>query len=413
MPVRRLTGNVDAAAIRALSPEPPTAAVAEIVSVVAERGDAALLELEREHSASKATEVEGLRVPPPAISEAPTKIDPALLDALKRAIANVTTAGEAQLTGAHSIELPEGQSVRYLDHPVGRVAAYIPGGRGAYPSTAVMCLATARAAGVEDICVFSPPRDGGNVDPAVLAVCALLEVDEVWTAGGAQAVAAAALGTDAVRPVDVVVGPGSSWVQEAKRQLVGRIGIDSVAGPSELVVVADATADAELVALDLLAQGEHGEDSLVVLLSDDEALRASVAERCDAITAELAVVATTDMHEAVELAAAIAPEHLELMVAPEHEAELLDRVRNAGAVFVGRNGATAFGDYIIGSNHVLPTGGSARFSSALSVATFRRRHAEIHVPDVALAPLIDAGATIARAEGFTKHAESMEARRLE
>jgi histidinol dehydrogenase len=231
--------------------------------------------------------------------------------------------------------------------------------------------------------------------------------------GGAQAIAALAYGTESVRPVDVIVGPGNRWVTEAKRQVAGTVGIDGLAGPSELVVVATAEADPELVALDLLAQAEHGPDTLVVAISPDRALLDAVAAAAGAdrgsVSAEvLACVEARDARAAVRLADALAPEHLQL-VGSEVE-ELASLVRSAGALFVGREAGTAFGDYVAGSNHVLPTGGAARFASGLSPATFRRRMARISLTPDAAARLAPAGAAIARAEGFPVHGESMERR---
>lgn len=407
MPIKRFDSDARAGDIRALTPDPPIEAVAEILVAVREGGDRAVLELEARFG--KAPEG-GIRVERSKIDAAPGAIDIDLLQALKLSIANVREVAAARLSGDDTITLPGGQTVDYRALPVGRAAAYVPGGRGSYPSTAVMCLTTAVAAGVESICVFSPAREDGEVDTAVLAVCALLGVDEVYRVGGAQSIAAAAFGTESIAPVDVIVGPGNSYVQEAKRQLVGRIGIDSIAGPSELVVVADGSAAADLIALDLKAQGEHGPDSLVALIATDDELLDAVGRECADIEAELALVRAGDLGQAISLADEIAPEHMQLMVAGTAE-ELADSVRNAGALFVGANAATAFGDYVTGSNHVLPTGGAARYAGALSVDTFRRKMAEVRVPDGAVGPLADAGATIARAEGFTWHAISMEARK--
>lgn len=409
MPVKRFTPDARASDIRALSPDLPVAAVAEILAAVKARGDAALLEYETKFGDASAGG--RIRVPQEAIDAAPGAIDIDLLQALKLAIANVREVASSQLSDKESVNLPQGHRVSYRTVPLHRAAAYVPGGRGSYPSTAVMCLTTAIVAGIGSVCVLSPAREHGEVDSAVLAVCSLLGVDEVYAVGGAQAIAAAAYGTETIPAVDVIVGPGNSYVQEAKRQLVGRVGIDSVAGPSELVVVADAVADPELVALDLKAQGEHGPDSLVVLISDDDALLEAVGRDCAGIDAELALVKVEDLHRAVALADEIAPEHLQLMVKSGVADELAGGIRNAGALFLGSNAATAFGDYVTGSNHVLPTGGAARYASALSVATFRRRMAEVKVSDKAVGPLADAGATIARAEGFIWHAKSMEARK--
>jgi histidinol dehydrogenase len=236
--------------------------------------------------------------------------------------------------------------------------------------------------------------------------------------GGAQAIAAMAYGTESIKPVDVIVGPGSPYVQEAKRQVSGVVGIDSIAGPSELVVVASDDADPQLIALDLLAQAEHGPDSAVAIISPDSVLLDMVAAAVNRLGAKrpsvtdalFALVQTPDATAAVALADAIAPEHLEL-IGDEAE-DLSDLVTRAGCVFIGEMGATAFGDYVAGSNHVLPTGGAARFASALSPRTFRRRMTRVSLTDEAAARLAPHGAAIAQAEGFPVHGESMERRRL-
>jgi histidinol dehydrogenase len=280
----------------------------------------------------------------------------------------------------------------------------------------VMGAVTARAAGVEQIAVCAPPGPGGRAHPVILAACVLCEVTEVYRMGGAQAIAALAFGTETVQPVDVIVGPGNPYVQEAKRQVVGQVGIDGIAGPSELVVIAGGNADPELIALDLMAQAEHGADSPVWCLSPDSRLLDAVAaaierlapERPSVADAEAWLIEAEGVGEALQRAEQIAPEHLQL-VGEEAEA-LADRVRNAGCLFVGAGAGTAFGDYVAGSNHVLPTGGAARFQSALSPATFRRRMARVSLPGEAPARLAPAGAALARAEGFPVHAESMERR---
>jgi histidinol dehydrogenase len=300
---------------------------------------------------------------------------------------------------------------------VRRAAVYVPGGRAPYPSTVVMGAVPARVAGVGEIVVCAPPGPGGRAHPVILAACVLCEVTEVYRMGGAQAIAALAFGTESVRSVDVIVGPGNAYVQEAKRQVVGKVGIDGIAGPSELVVVAGgAGADPELIALDLMAQAEHGPDSPVWCLSPDAALLDSVEaaierlapERPSVTDAEAGLVETRDVAAALAQAEEIAPEHLELV--GDEAVALANRVRNAGCLFVGAGSATAFGDYVAGSNHVLPTGGAARFQSALSPATFRRRMARVSLPREAAARLAPAGAAVARAEGFPVHAESMERR---
>lgn len=397
----RFGPDTTAAELRSLTPPPADVEsdVRAIVDAVRERGDAALRELGARFDGVEPAE---LRVPIDELETAARQLAPDVLEALGTAIANVGAVAEAQLRDPIQLDLPQGQRVEIVEVPVRRAAAYVPGGRAAYPSTVVMCAATARAAGVEELAVCAPPGPDGHVHPAILAACSLCGVTEVYAMGGAQAVAALALGTDSVAPVDVIVGPGNRYVQEAKRQLVGIVGIDSVAGPSELVVVATAGADPALMAADLAAQQEHGPDSLVVAISPDAAL-------LDALDGtDAALVHARDLPSAIALAEQIAPEHLQLMGA---DAEALaDAVRFAGCLFVGRDAGTAFGDYVAGSNHVLPTGGAARYASALGVSTFRRRMSRVSLPPGAAARLAPAGAALARAEGFPRHAESMERR---
>jgi len=279
-----------------------------------------------------------------------------------------------------------------------------------------MVAVTAKVAGVEEIAVCAPPATDGRVHSVILAACTLCGVSEVYRMGGAQAIAALAYGTESVPAVDVIAGPGSPWVQEAKRQVSGMVGIDGIAGPSELLVVAGAGQDPEPIALDLLAQAEHGDDGLLGLISPDPAMLRAVRDAVERMAparpsvpdAPLALVRARDMRAAVRLADETAPEHLAL-VGPDAEG-LAEAVRAAGCLFVGAGAATAFGDYVAGSNHVLPTGGAARFQSALSAATFRRRMARVSLPDGAAARLAPPGAALARAEGFPVHAESMERR---
>jgi histidinol dehydrogenase len=358
-----------------------------------------------------------IRVDPRELEAAVGVLEPDVLDGLRAAIENVRAVAKAQLHDRTAVELAEGQRVEIVDVPVRRAAIYVPGGRAPYPSTVVMGAVTARVAGVEQIAVCAPPGPGGRAHPVILAACVLCEVTEVYRMGGAQAIAALAFGTESVRPVDVIAGPGNSYVQEAKRQVAfTMVGIDGVAGPSELAIVADgAGADPELVALDLLAQAEHGPDSQLWLSSPDEGFREAVIARVEELAPQRPSVAEAKLQvmafpaaAAVEVFEGIAPEHLELV--GENAEALADRVRSAGCLFVGSGAGTAFGDYVAGSNHVLPTGGAARFQSALSPATFRRRMARVSLPGEAPARLAPAGAALARAEGFPVHAESMERR---
>jgi histidinol dehydrogenase len=314
-------------------------------------------------------------------------------------MANVAAVAGASLGDDADLRLPQGQRIVVRELPVRRAAIYVPGGRNPYPSTVLMGAVTARVAGVEDIVVLSP-----GAHPVVLAACALCGVDEVYRVGGAHGVAAMAYGTGAIERVDVIAGPGGLWVQEAKRLVSGDVGIDGFLGPSDVLIVASAGADPELVALDLAAQAEHGEGTIAAAVSDDAALLDAVEAR---VGPDVALSHVSDMAEALAFAEAFAPEHLQLM--GEAAERLAPSVRSAGCVFVGRTGATAFGDYVVGSNHSLPTGGSARFASGLSVRHFRRRMTQVHVGDAATA-LARAGAPIARAEGFEQHARSMEAR---
>jgi histidinol dehydrogenase len=319
---------------------------------------------------------------------------------LETAIANVRAVAEADLGADVEVALPQGQTVTLRDVPVGRAAIYVPGGRAPYPSTVVMGVVTARAAGVGQVVVCAP-----GAHPVILASCALCGADAVFSMGGAHAVAALAFGTETVPRADVIAGPGNLYVQEAKRLVSGRVGIDGFAGPSDVVVLASAGADPGLVSIDLAAQAEHGTGTVVCAVSPDPQLLDAV--EVDPGDAVAALVDAPDLETALAFAEAFAPEHLEL-VGAEAEA-LAPRVRNAGALFVGRESGTAFGDYVAGSNHTLPTSGAARFASQLGPRHFRRRMSEVRIGPAAGA-LARAAAPVARAEGFEVHAASMEVR---
>lgn len=393
-----------AARLRATVPsaESVAAAVAEIIAAVRERGDTAIAEYTERFDRARPA---GLRVNEADLEAAAARLDPPVRAGLEAAIHNVRAVAEGALEPDREVELGT-HRVTLRSAPVGRAAVYVPGGRAPYPSTVVMGVVTARVAGVAEVVVCSPP---GGADELVLGACALAGAAAVYRIGGAQAVAALAFGTESVPAVDVIVGPGNLYVQEAKRQVSDRVGIDGFAGPSDLVVIVDGATEAELVAADLLAQAEHGEGTLVVGVSDSaavlDALQGALrgAPETDA-SAVLVEVGSVD--EGLALAQALAPEHLELI--GERAEALAARVRRAGCLFVGANAATAFGDYIAGSNHVLPTNGSARFASGLSVASFRRHFSEVRIGDPV--PLARAAAPLARAEGFEAHARSMEAR---
>lgn len=416
---RRDWDGTEAAALaeelRRLGPSPEAIApqVAELIERVRAEGDAGVLELTERLDG---TRPESLRVDPDRVAAALEAIDPALRDALGQAAANIEAVASAQVRPDPVEVAPgQGQIVTIAEVPVGAAGIYVPGGRAPYPSTVLMGVIAARAAGVGRIVVASPPSAAGAPDDAVLAACAVAGADEVYAMGGAQAIAALALGTDAVAPVDLIAGPGGPWVQEAKLALSRHVGIDAYAGPSELVVVADGGAPLDWLALDLCAQAEHGADGLLAAIVAGEGvaerLEAEVAARAGEPTvsdAYLAVVTAPDAAAATALADELAPEHLQLSCADA--SALADTVRRAGCVFVGPYGATAFGDYAAGSNHVLPTGGAGRFTGPLGPGTFRRRISVVRMDRASAVELGPVVAEIARAEGFEVHAASALAR---
>lgn len=386
-------------------------------SIAAERAsDAAVLELSNRLDATERPREE-LRVDPALAGAALDALEPALREALDLAAENVRAVAQAQLAEPRRVELPQGQEVTVSEVAVGAAGIYAPGGRAAYPSSVLMCALPARAAGVERLVLASPPGPDGHLNPLVLAAAALCQVEEIYAMGGAQAIFALALGTETIAPVDVIAGPGNAWVREAKRAVYGRVGIDSLAGPSELMVLAGPDTDPEWVALDLCAQAEHGPDSpLVAAAAEAHVLEAIAAATEGAAAARpavgeapLALVQVPELEAAIELADAYAPEHLELL--DERAATLAGRVRTAGCVFAGPHAATAFGDYVAGSNHVLPTGGAGRFSGPLGPAAFRRRISTVRVPREAAAALAPHVEALARAEGFPVHGESAMIRR--
>jgi histidinol dehydrogenase len=393
-----------AEALRALAPAGVSVSgtVSEIVASVRTRGEQALLEYVERFDGVTGP----LRVAQEELDAALEALDAGVRGGLEVAIANVRAVAEAGLLADDKrVALPQGQTVTIREVPVRRAAIYTPGGRNPYPSTVVMGVVTARAAGVDEVVVCAP-----GAHPVILAACALCGADEVWRMGGAHAVAAFAYGTESVPRVDVIAGPGSLYVQEAKRQVSGDVGIDGFAGPSDVLVLASGDADPALVAIDLVAQAEHGTGTIVALITDDAALAEAVALRLAAESdgdAAAAVVVAASLDEGLAVAEAFAPEHLELVGAGAEP--LAERVRSAGCVFVGRESGTAFGDYVAGSNHTLPTGGAARFTSGLSTRQFRRRMSVVRI-DGAADALARAGVPIAEAEGFTRHADSMRVR---
>ena len=415
MKIRRVTLEPDGAQAlaQALSPPPPAAdiaeRVAEIVADVRANGDDALVELTRRFDCPSFTH-DQIRVPRSVIARAVTELAPALRDAILVAATQVRALAEATRPSDISAALPLGQQITVRQVPVAAAGLYVPGGRAAYPSSLIMAAVPAQVAGVGRIAVVTPPTADGPAHTVILATAGLLGVDEVYAVGGPAAIAALAFGTQTIAPVAVISGPGSAWVQEAKRQVFGAVGIDGIAGPSELVVVADGQADPLEVAADLLGQAEHGPDSPAILASPDRTLvNAVAAALADGdVGGAVTLIDCDNLDSALLFAEAFAPEHLQLQVV---DAERLAAfVRQAGAVFVEANGATAFGDYVAGSNHILPTGGAARFASSVSAATFMRRMAVVRLPDGAVTTLTPHLAVLADAEGFPNHRRSAQVR---
>ncbi len=400
---------------RSLRPPAPVAdlagATAELIDEVRAGGDAALAEQARRFGAT-GFGVDMIPVGPDeraaAAGRLPQRLRAAVLAAAEQVRAYATELRPDDIEA----RLPHGQRIVSRAVPVGAAGAYVPGGRAAYPSSLIMAAVPAQVAGVGRVVVASPPGADGRVSDVVLGAAALLDVDEVYALGGAGAVAALAYGTTTVQPVDVIVGPGNPWVQEAKRQVVGRVGIDGIAGPSEVLIIADRDADPRAVAADLLAQAEHGEDSPAVVATDSQSLADAVGDLLrsgPSAPGPITIVLCATIDDAVELAQEFAPEHLEIQA---HGADgMARRVTTAGAVFLGYEGATAFGDYVAGSNHVLPTGGAGRYASALGPGTFMRRMSVIEMGSDAVEALTPHLSALADAEGFPLHRASAELRR--
>lgn len=389
-----------------------TSTVRQIAEEVITEGDEALVRLTERYDGVSLTPGQ-IKVDPAEAQAALEALPRSLREALELAEENIRTVAAGQVSDeAQRFVLGQGQTVTVRELPVGAVGIYAPGGQATYPSSVLMCAIPARVAGVERIALVSPPMQEGRPSGVVLAAAALCGIDEIYAVGGAQSITALAWGTETIPRVDVVVGPGNVWVQEAKRHASGQVGIESYAGPSELMVVAGPATDSGWAAADLCAQAEHGADSPLVLAAVERDVLKAIAERVVAIEAanesvaeaRLALVEVSDPGEAIEFANQFAPEHLELL--DQDAAQLADRVTTAGCVFVGPCGATAFGDYVAGSNHVLPTMRSGRFSGPLGPGTFRRKISTVEVPPDAAAKLAPHVDTIARAEGLPVHGES-------
>ncbi len=398
----------------------PVEAVREILAAVRDRGDAAVREFTLRFDG---VELDALRVAPDELEAARHRIAPEVLEALEAAADSISRYHREQLPTDITVDRA-GVSIRGLHRPVERAGCYVPGGRAVYPSTVLMTVIPARAAGVEEVVLCVPPGPDGRVPDVTLAAAAVAGVDEVIPVGGAQAIAAIAYGTESIQPVDVIVGPGNVYVAIAKQEVAGLVGVpSSFAGPSEVVVVADGSSPADFAAIDLILQAEHGPDGLAWLITWDpdvadrvtaavEQLTAA-APRRDDIEATLSqsgyAVVCESPEQAMEVANFIAPEHLELQI--EDPESLLAMVRNAGAVFCGRWTPASLGDYMAGPSHVLPTNGTARFASALTVNDFMK---DIHVVSVdrhGFESMGDHVVALATAEGLDAHAASIRIRR--
>jgi histidinol dehydrogenase len=396
-----------------VSPLEVRAIVTGVLEDVRGRGDAALRD-----STARFDGVElasPLAVPAETLRRALESSSPELVDALTQAAENVREYHSREAPRAWRTELAQGQTVGQEIMPMAVAGLYVPGGLANYPSSVLMTAIPAQVAGVKSIVVCSPPRKDGSVPPGVAAACALLGLEIVFPIGGAQAIAAMAYGTESVPRCDVIVGPGNAYVTEAKRQVMGQVAIDGLAGPSEVLIVADGDAEPEWLAADALAQAEHGAGAMGAVLSLDRDLSDKLAIEIRRLSGRLqididnvTIVDCPSLAAALELVNAFGPEHLELHVADPGAA--LKQVRSAGAVFLGRHAATAFADYAAGTNHVLPTGGSARFSQGLSVDAFVRRVGVVEIDAHSARALAPVVATIAREEGLPAHALSAELR---
>jgi histidinol dehydrogenase len=386
----------------------------KIVQEVRKRGDRALLDFARKLDGAQAASVAGLALSPPPEDASGANLPAGFAEALERAIGAVERFHAPQARTGYKVE-EDGVELEERIKPLQRVGLYVPGGRASYPSTVVMTVVPARVAGVREIAVATPSA-AYRSSPALRYALSRLGVTEVWGMGGAHAVAAFAYGTETIRRVDKIAGPGNAWVTTAKKLVTGDVAIDGLAGPSEVVVVADASADPGDVAADLLAQAEHDPLAAAVLITTDAKLAKRVSTEIDRQLGWLSTAETArtslesfgvglivkDMEEALDLVERIAPEHLQL-VGTDAEA-LESRVRAAGAIFIGAASPEVFGDYIAGPSHVLPTCGSARFASSLGVEDFLRRSHTIRLTPVAASRRAAAAATLADAEGLPAHA---------
>ncbi|MCF6753702.1 histidinol dehydrogenase [Pseudomonas stutzeri] len=397
------------------------ARVLEIIQAVRTRGDAALVELTQRFDGLEVSGMADLILPRARLEQALERITPEQRKALELAAERVRIYHERQKQDSWTYTEADGTVLGQKVTPLDRAGLYVPGGKASYPSSVLMNAIPAKVAGVREV-VMVVPTPRGEVNELVLAAACIAGVDRVFTIGGAQAVAALAYGTESVPPVDKIVGPGNIYVATAKRHVFGQVGIDMIAGPSEILVVCDGQTDPDWIAMDLFSQAEHDEDAQSILVSPDAAFLDRVAESITRLlpTLERAEIARTsiegrgaliqvaDMAQAIEVANRIAPEHLELSV--ENPEQYLEQIRHAGAIFMGRYTAEALGDYCAGPNHVLPTSGTARFSSPLGVYDFQKRSSIINCSAEGASQLGKVASVLARGESLTAHARSAEYR---
>ncbi|HEX6593008.1 MAG TPA: histidinol dehydrogenase [Bacillota bacterium] len=394
--------------------------VLDIIMDVRTDGDRALFQYTKQLDG---VQLESLIVTKEELDEAMQVVDHKLIDALRRAKENIVEFHEKQKETSWFFEQEEGVMLGQKVTPLEKAGVYIPGGKAAYPSTVLMNVIPAKLAGVKSISIVTPPDDQGQVNAHVLAAAQIAGVDRIYKVGGAQAIAALAYGTESIKKVDKIVGPGNIYVARAKKWVYGDVAIDMIAGPSEICVVADETANPRYVAADLLSQAEHDEDASSICITTDRnqaerikeevRLQATSLERKSIIQASLEkngrMIVTDTLKEALQLANEIAPEHLQLMV--KNPAEKLSSLQHAGAIFLGNYSPEPLGDYFAGPNHTLPTSGTAVFSSPLGVYDFMKKSSIIHYSKEALQKAAEPIVTLAQAEGLTAHARSITIRK--
>ncbi len=392
-----------------------TGIVTDIIENVKARGDAALLEYCQKFD--KAT-LSSLQVCQEEIDEAVASVAPEFLEILQKAAANIRAFHEKQVRSSFIINNTDGVVIGQKIIPVDRAGLYVPGGTAAYPSTVLMDSIPAKLAGCREVVMVTPPSKEGKVDPVILAAAKIAGIDRIFKVGGAQAIAALAYGTESIPRVDKIVGPGNAFVAEAKKQVYGTVSIDMIAGPSEILIVADGATDPRYAAADLLSQAEHDKLASAVLVTDSMALAQAVQaeleiqipqlSRCEIARASIdsngKIIVADDLKQAIEISNAIAPEHLELCV--DNPFDYLDNIRHAGSIFMGRHCPEALGDYFAGPNHTLPTSGTARFSSPLGVDDFIKKTQFTYYTRDALEKVSQDVAYFANAEGLGAHARS-------